>query len=189
MLGQRPEELRPCMPRRRARACIPCRRKKLRCDHGKPCGNCSRARTKTCTYASGEEPVLAQPPHSVVHQDFEQRIATPTPTPAPAARPPTHVQNHEIETPKSVQGERWYPSTVASILLPTPDDASAAAADDKIAPIASTLQDQAAPIRGVIHKSRYSGPSHWLHAVVLVRQSCVRGHDILLTMLSSYPML
>ncbi|KAI2464829.1 hypothetical protein F4781DRAFT_411460 [Annulohypoxylon bovei var. microspora] len=40
---------------RRALACLPCRRKKLRCDHQHPCSNCMRSRSKTCTYPKNHD--------------------------------------------------------------------------------------------------------------------------------------
>ena len=47
----------PTKRRRPALACVSCRRRKLRCDHAKPCNNCSKPGSDECVYPPTHTPV------------------------------------------------------------------------------------------------------------------------------------
>lgn len=169
--------------RRRALACVQCRRKKLKCDHGQPCSNCSRARKKTCTYAAAADTTAAG-------------SATPEPLPNrssvgdPVARPTTNAASREIVaernepirtdlpgTPSALSGERWVPSAVASLLLPSegsPRGLPTYQDKSKTIPISNSLDGLAGPVRGAIFKSRFVAPSNFIHAILLVCSSLTR---------------
>lgn len=169
--------------RRRALACVQCRRKKLKCDHGQPCSNCSRARKKTCTYAAAADTTAAG-------------SATPEPLPSrsslgdPAARPSTTTASQEkvagrqepirIDspgTPSALSGERWVPSAIASLLLPSEGSPRGLPTNEdksKTIPISASLDGLAGPVRGAIFKSRFVAPSNFIHAILLVCSSLTR---------------
>lgn len=45
----------PVKRRRPALSCAECRKRKVKCDRGKPCGPCSKTKSPTCTYRSYRE--------------------------------------------------------------------------------------------------------------------------------------
>lgn len=53
--------------RRPAYSCIECRRRKVRCDRAKPCGQCTAHNTPSCTYAERH-------PRASQHADLPQEV-------------------------------------------------------------------------------------------------------------------
>ncbi|KAK1687457.1 hypothetical protein BDP55DRAFT_630651 [Colletotrichum godetiae] len=114
MDASRREETR--VRRRRALACIECRKRKLRCDHNRPCSKCQRAKNRACVYPSIAPPVnLADPIN-----DRQSSLS-------PVQRRQSDSDHGEIaQTPKPADQDRvstsaidgtWHSSSFGSVLL------------------------------------------------------------------------
>ncbi|KAH8199721.1 hypothetical protein TruAng_006129 [Truncatella angustata] len=82
----------------------------------------------------------------------------------------TQARGNSLDPLSQSQGEVWFPSTVASLLVPSPlgpGDTDHNAGETQAKPIASALDSLTAPVRGAIVKSRYSAPSNWMHSLLL----------------------
>ncbi|ETS73932.1 hypothetical protein PFICI_13798 [Pestalotiopsis fici W106-1] len=142
--------------RRRALACLQCRKKKLKCDHGNPCGNCSRARNKTCTYAptTTEDSTTPEPrPSRSSVDEIETRHLYNSASRAEESRRPETLFTKTWDSPSSVPGERWAPSAVASLLLPTegsPNDLAMSQDKSQTIPISTSLDGLSGPLPEVL---------------------------------------
>ncbi|KAJ4323104.1 hypothetical protein N0V84_004504 [Fusarium piperis] len=164
--------------RRPALSCEQCRRRKIRCDRSLPCVNCIKAKISPCTYA---------PTH--IPASRARRTATTTGqagggnVPARSA-PVASAQGHSPtanarpgRSPSSVQS-----STMGSASGASTVDALAARvreleqklaetchitnpAEDRLAEPEPREEDEPAPMKGTVSKTRFFGQSHWMNGV------------------------
>ncbi|KAK1540879.1 fungal specific transcription factor [Colletotrichum paranaense] len=170
--------------RRRALACIECRKRKLRCDHNRPCSKCQRAKNRTCVYPANAP--LASPENHINYRqgslsNIQQRQSDPehgmlAQTPQPADRDRVFTS--------STDGT-WHSSSFGSVLLsqistpgtvfplamtgtstrrPAPEPLYPA---EKSPTICSLTELTSLPTIMIV-KSRYISPSHWLYSVMLM---------------------
>lgn len=179
---------RPQRKRRRpALACEECRQRKIKCDHSTPCDQCTRSKSKTCTYQ--------YPPDD-------------NPTPAPVVRMgmrvvgvtgqgqnPNPIQIHDLDQSQNQsqnqvqngmdngndENSNHSHSNVNPSTSPTVDRVQALL--DRVQSLEKTLQDatksaaldppviQTAsagskmPMKGTFDKTRYFGQSHWMNSL------------------------
>lgn len=178
---------------RRLLSCTQCRKRKLRCDRNHPCSNCARSRSATCTYPypGGLRRVtnIAKAPASGLLASTESSHSTLTQTDTRAATPETENQRPNLEDPDSAgSSRRWHYTELGSILvdeshkdspslnaatistLVTTQPSRTVTADSAShsSPITATLCNLSHPIRGVMVKTRFMSPNHWLYATNLV---------------------
>lgn len=186
-------------PRRRALACQQCRKKKLKCDHSQPCSNCSRARNKTCTYApatTADDSATPEPrPSQPSINDAQTRHSLSSAPRAEVSGRLEALNTKSQDSPGSAQSERWVPSAVASLLLPSEGSRNGPARNQdtsKTIPISSSLEGLSGPVRGAIFKSRFFSPSNWICSVLLVclfarLMKCLSSADKYCRYLKSWP--
>ncbi|KAI1773838.1 hypothetical protein F4818DRAFT_104159 [Hypoxylon cercidicola] len=176
---------------RRALACIPCRRKKLRCDHKHPCSNCTRSRSKACSYPGTHGESAVTTPQGEPGGG-ETVFAS---SPGAAGSTETARDASQGEFPRR---EVWQSSVLADVLVTIPSgikpDSSGSPLTASKTPtqIVHVDQDEKAkedryqssthglrtnsnvasymdtyPISGIIMKKRYFFPTHWAFTTTL----------------------
>ncbi|KAI1329532.1 hypothetical protein F5Y16DRAFT_88371 [Xylariaceae sp. FL0255] len=180
--------------RRPALACSACRRSKIRCDRKHPCGACVRSRHKACVYETGYGPP-SRASHVAVQQSAKQQSADARATGLPISPPSSSVTTAPTYEAGSstgpvylahrpLRGDAEVPDVEALLKrlfelerrldgpphrqssfnsspnLPTQDTES----------IASYIAaDFHVMTKGVVSKTRYFGPSHWMNGVTQFR--------------------
>ncbi|KAK1486162.1 hypothetical protein CABS01_13379 [Colletotrichum abscissum] len=170
--------------RRRALACIECRKRKLRCDHNRPCSKCQRAKNRTCVYPANAP--LASPENHINYRqgspsNIQQRQSDPEH--GMLAQTPQPADQDRVFT-SSTDGT-WHSSSFGSVLLsqistpgtvfplamtetstrrPAPEPLYPA---EKSPTICSLTELTSLPTIMIV-KSRYISPSHWLYSVMLM---------------------
>lgn len=169
--------------RRPALSCEQCRRRKIRCDRSLPCVNCVKSKISPCTYApthipasrnkkstshtAGADPSSQVPGRSAPTIDPNQRQSPASPS----------ARRQSSSVPSSTVGSNSESSTV---------DALAARVKELEQKLAETCyitkperdrieepddEDQnPAPMKGTVSKTRFFGQSHWMNGVDMVRQ-------------------
>lgn len=176
------------------RSCSVCRKRKLKCDRQHPCRNCVRSRSKNpegdCVYDDAPPLMPPRPRRRRPSATLIQRQLTPSSTPglvSPASGP---VSSDDAEALAAVPRRPRMPAAAASRphaavsdTTTTQSYASASAPHSVRGPksLASDVGSNQQPVesaffgdtkpgdRGVTHKSRFFGQSHWLSTIVLVR--------------------
>jgi hypothetical protein len=165
--------------RRPALSCAECRRRKIKCDRNIPCGPCRQAKSATCTYSPEG---LARKSHGIGLPSSATTTAAPGPegeffidrinhiANGPELSPPLTL-SHPPSEPRStspcqstassrgghdVQGLLDRVQKLESMLAST-------SIDDRNKP-KNTLQESSKELRGNLSKTRWFGPSHWMHA-------------------------
>ncbi|RMJ10172.1 hypothetical protein CDV36_010224 [Fusarium kuroshium] len=160
--------------RRPALSCEQCRRRKIRCDRSLPCVNCIKAKISPCTYAPTHIPA-SRARRTAAGQAGGGDV------PARSA-PVTSAQGHSPTTnarpgrsPSSVQS-----STMGSASGASTVDALAARvreleqklaetchithpAEDKLVEPEPREEEEPAPMKGTVSKTRFFGQSHWMN--------------------------
>lgn len=167
--------------RRPALSCEQCRRRKVRCDRGSPCATCVQTGNKTCSYAAPPRPRATHP-----------RVIWPSPPESSEASPDGTGGAPEAdvgaEKPTPSQGSSNVDWVFGRTLLHSGDSRAADTAID-VKSLTERIRDLEwqvqtgrpapglkrvekggnAPLRGMLEKTRFFGPSHWSNAVQLVR--------------------
>ncbi|KAF2260502.1 putative C6 transcription factor [Lojkania enalia] len=155
--------------RRPAVSCTLCRRRKLRCNRETPCSNCLRSKTSICVYENYSQPPqrqvdnastisTASTPGSQVSQDFEamrNRISQLEDQLSKLTTKTTTIPHTMAQTSSSSSSFEIHESRIGS---------------DFFFHHESRLLGEAALIsRGVTHKKRLFGQSHWVNSVIHIR--------------------
>lgn len=168
----------------RALACLPCRKKKLRCDHQHPCSNCMRSRSKICSYPKPKDGSTAIISASVSSRDDE----TARKSPPNLANGKDEEQGGSKEN-ESTRCDVWHSGALGSVLVSIPPESRLDLDAASYLPISgSPLRDSGRsstgdlhshsnlptcldsyPIRGMMIKKRYISPTHWMFSLTLVR--------------------
>ena len=163
----------PPKRRRPTKSCENCRRRKLRCDRGFPCNQCSRARTALhCSFVSdglSEEGDSRAVPRAVAGRDgspaptAQSRSANGMPPSAPPPEPRLHDKENEV-----IRNLRQRVRTLESEL-----SHSSHSPVPPVGPNNYTTSDAGASgwaipatpsrLRVTTEKTKLFGSSHWLH--------------------------
>jgi len=175
----------PRKRRRPALSCEQCRRRKIKCDRSYPCGQCLQSKTSTCSYSPDTIRGL-------------RHVSETTSSPAqPSGGIPNRARDAPVDfsqtssagvSPNSIpQSEATLPSSWTSPSIPSNDDRTDAKTllcrlenvEKKLAnsgpqPYFSTCESfNSDPLtkglRGTVSKTRFFGPSHWMHSYGVVR--------------------
>ncbi|EMD86155.1 hypothetical protein COCC4DRAFT_59578 [Bipolaris maydis ATCC 48331] len=179
-------------------SCVLCRRRKIRCNREMPCSNCMRSKTGSCVYETQlsldqrlEKRALAcnQPqrdlPEPIVGPTMPSRVST---TNNLSSRDqPTDGSNYaafELEAMRTRITELEDKLSRASSSVthsPFSDSASTPASTHSVRTVSylattvDVLEDTRSPngisiSRGVAHKNRVFGQSHWMNGFIMFRQ-------------------
>ncbi|KAI5917678.1 fungal-specific transcription factor domain-containing protein [Camillea tinctor] len=185
--------------RRPALACVSCRRSKIRCDRGQPCGACLRSRHKTCVFEphkplptsqpseiSPGNPSNAQPTSSILPEPCSELPIS------PEASSSAHLAdgpNEETSVPTLSGSTPVDPASAvpdANSLLErvwelerrlqeitshrTPRKQDRHAAEESTEDISSYIAaDIHTMPRSIMSKTRYFGQSHWMNGLLQFR--------------------
>ncbi|KAI0157149.1 hypothetical protein GGR52DRAFT_565492 [Hypoxylon sp. FL1284] len=185
----------PSLRPRRALACLPCRRKKLRCDHNRPCSNCMRSRNKTCSY-----PTTQGDPAVTTLQDPSLPLPVSPPQGDSGDGEPRAASSSDAASGDIVgrrANQEWQSNALADVLVtispgskPEPGDSPSAVSKASTERAVHVDQDREAgasqpvtsalrttynvasymnmyPISGIILKKRYFFPTHWVFTSTL----------------------
>lgn len=181
-------------------SCVLCRRRKIRCNREMPCSNCMRSKTGSCVYETQlsldqrlEKRALAcnQPqrdlPEPIVGPTMPSRVST---TNNLSSRDqPTDGSNYaafELEAMRTRITELEDKLSRASSSVthsPFSDSASTPASTHSVRTVSylattvDVLEDTRSPngisiSRGVAHKNRVFGQSHWMNGFIMVHIPC-----------------
>ncbi|KAM3530287.1 hypothetical protein MY4038_004969 [Beauveria bassiana] len=168
-------------------SCTVCRKRKLKCDRQHPCRNCLRSRSKNperdCVYE--DVSTLDPARQSRRRSSMNQKRLTPLSTPrliSPAAGPLSSdeaeavvvVPRTRAPTPSASQSHatksdynQSYPSISAPQSVRGPKSLASDACSNQ-QPVGSTFfGNTMAVARGVTHKARFYGQSHWLTIIMM----------------------
>lgn len=118
--------------RRRAAACDPCRKRKLRCDRSIPCSMCVRSRREECSYSQSHRaattvnPTLSRPVGRVVDatedvpRSSNTLAAAPVGTVALRSGAGVDPTSPEQELESSLEPGTWHHSTLGSLYVSQP---------------------------------------------------------------------
>ncbi|KAK7402931.1 hypothetical protein QQX98_011329 [Neonectria punicea] len=161
--------------RRPALSCEQCRRRKIRCDRGLPCVNCIKSSISPCTYAPTHVPA-SRSKKAVGHgQDFGgPAVLSHVPArsaPVFESQKPSPPKPVSPSGPSSTGGSTSDTSTVDALAARVREleeklserfHISSRKADDRLVGPAHQEEDEA-PIKGTISKTRFFGQSHWMN--------------------------
>ncbi|KAI1637828.1 fungal-specific transcription factor domain-containing protein [Biscogniauxia mediterranea] len=185
--------------RRPALACVSCRRSKIRCDRGQPCGACIRSRHKTCVFEPHKTLLASRPseispkkagddqPTSGIRPGANNELPS-----SPGASPSIHLpvgSNEEPSLPSLSGSTRVDPASAvpdATSLLErvwelerrlkeftarqTPRKQERRVAEDQTEDISSYIAaDIHTMQRSIMSKTRYFGQSHWMNGLLQFR--------------------
>ncbi|KAL0939210.1 C6 zinc finger domain-containing protein [Colletotrichum truncatum] len=171
--------------RRRALACTQCRKRKLKCDHQRPCTSCQRSKDRICIYPEPLAAVRSQTVPDSHASPLPQCSTQPEPEQAVISRPPRPAAKSSEPGQSPSETRVWHSSSLGSVLVtktPTPawsgDTAVVAASPANVpdnarpepaekSPTIGSLTDLSAPPTMLMAKSRYLPPGHWLHSAML----------------------
>ena len=175
------------LPRKRRRpalSCEQCRRRKIKCDRSYPCGQCLQSKTSTCSYspdtirrlrhASETTSVPAQSPGGLPNRARD------------AALDFSYISSAGVSPNSIPQSEVTLPSSWTSPSAPSNGDIN----DSKtllcrLETVEKKLENcgsqpyfpscesfnsdpLAKGLRGTVSKTRFFGPSHWMHSYGIV---------------------
>ncbi|ATY66320.1 C6 transcription [Cordyceps militaris] len=169
-------------------SCVVCRKRKLKCDRQHPCRNCLRSRSKNperdCVYEDTLPIDPARPPRR--RSSVSQQRLTPSSTPGLVSSASGHASSDDADAPILVprpgaltnaasrshattsEPTQSYPSTSAAHSMRGPKSLASDVCSARS--VESTFFGNTMAIgRGVTHKSRFFGQSHWLTIIVLFR--------------------
>lgn len=163
--------------RRPALSCEQCRRRKVRCDRGSPCTTCVQTGNKTCSYVAPPRPRVAHPPRVIRPTPPESNSGSPQELGAPP--PAGACVGAKTATPANSSSVEW---VFGRTLLDSEEEKETNAEVDSLAERIRQLESQVQnktlaagfgrcqrrPLRGMLEKTRFFGPSHWTNAVNLV---------------------
>ncbi|KAF7544892.1 hypothetical protein G7Z17_g9600 [Cylindrodendrum hubeiense] len=173
-LTAKPEKKR----RRPALSCEQCRRRKIRCDRGLPCVNCIKSKISPCTYAPTHVPA-SRTRKVVSHgQDFGAPVVS---SHVPARSAPV-IESHRPSAGGNLDPTAQVSSVPSSTVGSTSDTSTVDALAARVRELEQKLsdsfhisrqtadvlehdekQDEHAPMKGTISKTRFFGQSHWMN--------------------------
>ena len=170
--------------RRPALSCEQCRRRKVRCDRGSPCSTCVQSGNKTCSYAAPPRPrashprvIRPTPPTSSIESPEEPSVTSGGSGGVAAVQTttPDSTGNTSIDW---VFGRTLLHPPEVTAKTDTADNAELESLAQRIRqlewqvengkPPPGPTQGKKRPMRGMLEKTRFFGPSHWSNAVNLV---------------------
>ncbi|KPM40310.1 hypothetical protein AK830_g6222 [Neonectria ditissima] len=164
--------------RRPALSCEQCRRRKIRCDRGLPCVNCIKSSISPCTYAPTHVPASRTRKAAGHGQDFSGPAAALSHVPARSApvlesqKPSPPSKAVSPSGPSSTGGSTSDTSTVDALAARVRELEQKLSESFHISPSRKTddqlvgprYQDEdEAPMKGTISKTRFFGQSHWMN--------------------------
>jgi hypothetical protein len=175
--------------RRPALSCAECRRRKIKCDRNIPCSPCKLAKSATCTYSPEG---LARKSHGILHDVFPTTtcaLGQSQETVFDILNPSivTQLRLDHTDTPRGPSldhqpgGQRHISPTQSTSSSRGGQDVQGLL--DRVQKLESMLasssianqtrpqilsQDPPQELRGSLVKTRWFGPSHWMHAFVQV---------------------
>lgn len=177
-------------------SCALCRRKKIRCNRETPCSNCIRSKRESCTYETQtlpearlctQRPTFIQPRHDTTGSTIATNIPSQLSIHGDSSFSNTRKDgsNHaafELETMRARISEledrlARVDSSVGSPYSTTTSTSVSKSSVRTVSCFASTvnvLQEIRTPggaaiSRGIAHKNRLFGQSHWMNTFVIVR--------------------
>ncbi|KAM5386873.1 hypothetical protein ACJZ2D_000166 [Fusarium nematophilum] len=163
--------------RRPALSCEQCRRRKIRCDRGLPCVNCVKSKISPCTYAPTHIPASRAKKAAASHgldggggADHVPARSAPVIEPmrqSPADKlPPTRRPSSSV--PSSTVGSNSGASTIDALTARVRELEEKLAQSHITHPAEGRLiepesEEEAAPMKGTVSKTRFFGQSHWMN--------------------------
>jgi hypothetical protein len=192
--------------RRPALSCAECRRRKIKCDRNIPCSPCKLAKSATCTYSPeglarkshGILPDVSSTTTSASHLSSDQSPGFLSDLLNTGKTELDHADTHTHSGsfPDRQPGEQRHASPVHTTsgsrgghnvqgLLDRVQKLESMLASASIADQTRTRRqifshDPAKEVRGSLVKTRWFGPSHWMHAFVQVSDIHVAGFNSLM---------
>ena len=190
------ETQRPKIDRRRrrpARACVSCRKSKIRCDRQHPCGACVRSRHKTCIFEVAPRSTLRGSRIASNAADLSGTAETERhggePGPVTPASSASTTLNHDHASPlhESHSGTSDRPILDVNALWKRVFELERRLEESKAAREPAERRDQQSSLpegqiiesylvvdihsmsRGVFSKTRCFGQSHWMNIIAHVR--------------------
>ncbi|KAJ4174662.1 hypothetical protein NW754_005082 [Fusarium falciforme] len=160
--------------RRPALSCEQCRRRKIRCDRSLPCVNCIKAKISPCTYAPTHIPA-SRARRTTAGQagggDVPARSAPVTSTqghsPTTNARPGRSPSSVQSSTMGSASGASTVDALAARVRELEQKLAETChithPAEDKLVECEQREEEEPAPMKGTVSKTRFFGQSHWMN--------------------------
>lgn len=166
--------------RRPALSCEQCRRRKIRCDRSLPCVNCVKSKISPCTYAPTHVPAsrARKATNHAVGADSTSHV------PARSAAvdltrkqslSDTSARQTSSSIPSSTVGSNSGASTVDALAARVKELEQKLAESCYITqPAEGKLwqdedhQEDEAPMKGTVSKTRFFGQSHWMNGVNMV---------------------
>lgn len=177
-------------------SCALCRRKKIRCNRETPCSNCIRFKTESCTYETQisreprsctQRPISIQPRHDTTGstttanvpsrlslQDESSSTNTRTDGSSHAAFELEAMRARITELEDELARANSRASSPYSVVASTPVSTYSVRTVSCLASTIDVLQEIRAPggaaiARGIVHKNRLFGQSHWMNGFIIVR--------------------
>ena len=185
-MSEPPNSTAPPRKRRRpALSCEQCRRRKIKCDRSYPCGQCLQSKTSTCSYSPD---TIRRIRH--VSESTAAPVQSPGGIPNRARDAPldfSHTSSAAVSPNSVPQSEVTLPSSWTSPSVPSNDhindpktllgrleNVEKKLASSGSQPYFSTCESfnsgpLAKGLRGTVSKTRFFGPSHWMHSYGVVR--------------------
>lgn len=165
----------PRKRRRPALACVQCRTRKVRCDRNSPCSQCVKTKSSDCAYEAlphtiradavtprrlvGDIPASSSGVTTSVHAPVRPQTTSPAVAYTPGSSVSVEALSHRVkylESQLDAQSERSelgsYRNEPLSVSGPGPPQTPF-------------------PVRGIQHKTRFFGQSHWMNGSELVSTS------------------
>ncbi|KAF4966668.1 hypothetical protein FSARC_5657 [Fusarium sarcochroum] len=172
--------------RRPALSCEQCRRRKIRCDRSLPCVNCVKSKISPCTYAPTHVPASRVKKGSS-HGSYAAGADSTSNVPARSAPALDSTQRqspldnhsarrHSSSIPSSTVGSNSGASTIDALAARVKELEQKLAeschitqpGEDKLYQPADQ-EEESAPMKGTISKTRFYGQSHWMNGADMVR--------------------
>ncbi|KAI0592992.1 hypothetical protein F4775DRAFT_579794 [Biscogniauxia sp. FL1348] len=182
--------------RRPALACVSCRRSKIRCDRGQPCGACIRSRHKTCVFEPHRPLPVPRPSDISPEKDGNAQSTSSVRPEANTEVPISPRASSSIHRADGPNEERPVPSLSGSTLVdpesvvpdatfllervwelerrlqeftarPAPRKLERRVAENSTEDISSYIAaDIHTMPRSIMSKTRYFGQSHWMNGLL-----------------------
>lgn len=182
----------PRKRRRPALSCEQCRRRKIKCDRTYPCSQCLQSKTASCSYSPDTIRRLR-------HVNETSTVPAPSSLDLPnraretAGDPSTQTSSTGVSPNAILNSDATLSSSWTSPSVPTIDDEKSnpktllhgikelvnTDVQTHFPTSESFLRDSTGNgLRGTISKTRFFGPSHWMHSYGVARQPSIPADSI-----------
>jgi hypothetical protein len=177
----------PRKRRRPALSCEQCRRRKIKCDRTYPCGQCSQSKTASCSYSPDTVRRLRHV-HETSIVPAPSSLELPNRTREATRDSSTHVSSTGVSPHAISNSDATLSSSWTSPSVPAIDDETSNPKTllHRIKELVNTDLQEYFPIsdsfpqnitgnglRGTISKTRFFGPSHWMHSYGVARHPSI----------------